>query len=392
MAGPLDGLRVLDVTTMVSGPLATMILGDYGADVVKVEPPSGDPLRLYGSSKNGMSGWYANTNRSKRAVTLDLQQPEGAAALRRLARGFDVVLENFRPGVMDRLGCGYEALKAENPELIYTSVSGFGDDGPYADRRVYDPIIQCHSGIASAQGGPDGPPQLVRQMISDKLTAWAAAQAITTAYVARLKGMGGQHVKVPMLDAVVAFVWNDAMMHLTLLDDDVKQSPNPLHSYRLAAAADGWLTVGATTDAQFRGLWEALGRPEVAEREDRATLAARVVRWGEVVAEYEEELRKHPLAELLPRLQQADVACAPALPVGDVASDPQVLFRGTLSEVDHPIAGRMRATRPPAEFTGTPAVPSRLAPGPGEHTDEVLAEAGYSPDEVAALRAAGIAR
>jgi crotonobetainyl-CoA:carnitine CoA-transferase CaiB-like acyl-CoA transferase len=392
MPGPLEGVRVLDVTTMVSGPLATMILGDYGADVVKVEPPEGDPLRYYGSSKNGMSAWYANTNRSKRAITVDLQQPEGPAVLRRLARGVDVVLQNFRPGVMERLGCGYEALAAETPELIYVSVSGFGDEGPYAERRVYDPIIQCHSGLAASQADASGRPQLLRQMISDKLTAWAASQAITTAYIGRLRGMGGQHVKVPMIDAVVSFLWNDAMMHLSLLDDDVNRAPNPLHAYRLAPAADGWLTVGTATDAQYRGMWAALGRPEMGEREEVSTVRKRAARWDEVVAEYEGELSKHPLAELLPLLQGADVACAAALPLDQVAHDPQVVFRGTVSEVAHPVAGRLLSTRPIAEFTGTPAAPSRLAPGPGQHTDEVLADAGFTAGEIAALRESGVVR
>ena len=229
MAGPLEGIRVIDLTTMVSGPLASSILGEQGAEVIKVEMPgTGDLIRHIGSSRGGLSAIFATLNRNKRSVVLNLREPRGRELLERLLEGADVFMQNFRPGVMAGMGFGEPELRRLNPELIYVSINGFGETGPYAQRRVYDIVIQALSGLAASQADPQtGTPDLVRNIVCDKVTAVSAAQAISAALFARERGAGGQHVRLAMLDSTIAFLWPDGMQSLTYLGEGATP-PAPL--------------------------------------------------------------------------------------------------------------------------------------------------------------------
>ena len=277
MPGPLHGFTVVEATQMVSGPLAAMLLADQGADVIKLEQPvGGDRLRYLGTRRGGIGAFWANCNRGKRSVVLDLQQAEGVGALRRLVERADVFLQNFRPGVADRLGIGEEALRATNPDLVYVSISGFGETGPYIDQKSYDYVIQALSGMAALQADPaTGHPALVRNIVIDKATAYTAAQAVTAALLARERGAGGQHVRIAMLDVALAFLWPDGMMQHTLLGDGVHEAPHMAEGYLVRPAADGHISVMATSDRQFPALCRALGTQHWADDPRFASMADR---------------------------------------------------------------------------------------------------------------------
>ncbi len=395
MPGPLDGIRILDLSAVMSGPLAATLLADQGASVIKVESPGlGDILRYVGSSRNGMSGTFHVTNRGKRSIVIDLSDERGKALLRDLARESDVVIQNFRPGVVDRMDIGYEALRAERPELVYLSISGFGPTGPYADKRVYDNVIQAFSGLCDTQGDPDsGEPHLIRQLICDKLTALAASQAITAALFARERGHGGQHIELAMLDVAIAFLWPDAAANHTLLEADVVPQPTIGSRYSLMTMADGWATATPLTDSEFQGLCRAFGRADAAEDPRFATVAGRMQNLealGELlskdIAEIAATLTR---AEGEARLRAEDVPSGVVRTLDELPSDPQVVANGTLEESVHPHCGRLREPRPAPRFGGTPAATGGPAPGLGEHSDAILHEAGWG-DRIAELREAGV--
>jgi crotonobetainyl-CoA:carnitine CoA-transferase CaiB-like acyl-CoA transferase len=392
MRGPLEGFRVVDVTAYIAGPLATMVLADQGADVIKVEPPGvGDMLRLLGSARGGMSAFFATSNRGKRSLVLNLRDERGRDLLRRLVATADVFVQNFRPGVVERLGIDPAALSAIRPDLVYVSISGFGEEGPYVRRPVYDNVIQALSGMAAAQAHPEsGEPDLVRHVVCDKATALTAAQAITAALLARERGAGGQHVRLAMLDAAVAFFWPDGMINHTWLGDGVLAMPPLASYYRTVPTADGHLTVTAITDAQFAGACRAVGRPELADDPRFRTLPGRVSHIREIVEEFGEILRTRPTAEWCERFEKEDVPHAPVNPLERLHEDPQLVANGTLLEHQHPRAGRLREPRPAARFEKTPAGVRGHAPSLGEHTEAVLGELGLGAEHVAALRRDGV--
>ena len=276
--GPLAGLRVIDLSNMISGPLATMILGDQGADVIKVEVPGmGDPMRMFGALRGGMSSTFVNLNRSKRSIALNLRDDEARDVLRGLLRGADVLVQNFRPGVLDRLGFGYDAVRAVTPDIVYASISGFGETGPFAHRPVYDNVVQALSGVAAVQADPDtGKPELVRNLSLDKATAYSVAQAVTAALLARARGRGGQHVRIAMLDVAIAFLWPDGMMNHTFLGDDVFRVPPFATIYRIYATADGAITVAALTDAQWADACRAAEREDLDRKSTRLNSSHRL--------------------------------------------------------------------------------------------------------------------
>ena len=392
MAGSLDGIRILDLTTIYSGPIAASILGDQGADVVKVESPEGDFMRHPGGSqRNGVGGAFAMMNRNKRSVVINLREDEGKAVFLRLAEGADVVMENYRPGVMERLGVGYETLKEANPRLVFASINGVGHTGPYAERRVYDAIIQSISGIGSLQADPAKErPVLINSLICDKITSMTAAQAIASALVARERTGVGQRVDVAMLDAALFFLWPDNMLNYTFVGDEAPYGGRRSHEGMVRQTRDGYICTMPVQMGEWLGLFRALDLPNLFEDERfRTQTGLDSERFQEALNEGYASFHTDDLAE---RLEREQVPFARINPRDEVIDDPQIKAMGALTEFEHPIAGPMRQARPPARFQETPADIFRCSPELGEHTREVLADAGFDADEITDLRARQIVR
>lgn len=387
MPGPLDGYRVVDLTSMISGPLATMILADQGADVIKVEnPDGGDHTRAANNRRNGFSASFLNNNRNKRSVALDLKDPGAVRALLRLAATADVFVQNFRPGVAERVGLGEAAVRAVSPRVVYVSISGFGESGPYAQKPVYDPLVQAVSGLASIQAGSDAErPRLVRTIVPDKVTALSAAQAITAALLARERTGQGQHVRLSMLDAVVAFLWASDMGSQTFVGEAIPQQEAASFIDLIYETATSPISAAVQTNREWLALTRALDKPEWLEDPRFKTPALRQRHINERLAMIQEVLLTRSAEEWLDRLERAGVPCAPVLTRTATLSNPQVVANAIVAEAEHPRAGRLRQARPAARFSATPASIRRGGPGLGEHTAEVLAELGCSGAEIEAL-------
>jgi len=379
----------VDVSEVISGPLAVMILADQGARVVKVEPPGhGEESRQLANHRDGMAALYANCNHGKRSIGLDLKSEAGLAILYDLVRDADVFVQNWRPGAAERLRVGESDLRAINPDLVYASITGFGDDGPYADRRGYDPIFQSLTGYVAAQLNPEIPiPDLVRNAVVDKATSYSLAQAVTAALFARERGAPGQHVRVSMLDAGLAFFWPDGMLRHTLVGDDIEHYVVPGERYHLSSTADGQLVIWAGTAEQMRGTLRAVGRSDLADapgqrgkamlEEENQLERARAVEQGLAALSTEEAYR---------RMIEWEVPAAPVLGHAEVLEDPQIRHNGTVLEARHPVYGRYRRARQVASFSRTRPEISRPPALYGEHTDEILDELGISPEGRAHLR------
>ncbi len=398
MPGPLHGYRVIDLTTMIAGPMAAMLLADQGADVIKVEGPDRpDHVRRAGYGRDGLTASFLNNNRNKRSLAVDLKHPSGRAVLSQVLRGADVLMQNFRPGVMDRLGLGYAALKALNPGLVYVSMSGFGETGPYAHKPVYDPIIQALSGLATVQAGSDtGRPRLVRTIVPDKVTALTAAQAVTAALLARDRpaakgGTGeGQHVRLSMLDSIIAFLWSSDMGGLTFVGHEVAVQKAATFIDLIYETAAGYISVSVMTDEQWRALAGCVGHPEWLEDARFGTPALRDANANARLQLIQDALRARSAADWLALLDAAGVPCAPVLTRRQVLDHPQVQANGVVAELEHPGAGRVRQARAAARFEATPNEMRMGAPRLGEHTRAVLQEAGYDDDAIAALERDGV--
>jgi crotonobetainyl-CoA:carnitine CoA-transferase CaiB-like acyl-CoA transferase len=391
MAGPLEGYRIVDVTQMISGPMATMILADQGADVIKVEPPGiGDLTRALGG-KRAMSPVFAITNRNKRSIVINLRDGKGVELLKRIVAQADLFVQNFRPGVADRMGIGEQDLRNVKSDLIYVSISGFGEKGPYVHKRVYDPVIQALSGLAAIQADTaTGRPRMMRLIVPDKVTALTAAQAMTAALLARERTGKGQHVRLAMLDAVIAFLWPEGMARYTFVGPDIGAF-RPDSKDLVFETLDGYITAGAVSDAEWEGMARALERPEWLEDLRFKTPASRVRYADKRLELMAEVFMTRTSSEWLERLEAEQVPSAPILSREQVISDAQVAANQLIVESDHPHAGRMRQPRPAARFDATPAdALRRPAPLLGEHSEAVLSELGIPIDQISELKASGV--
>ncbi len=392
MTGPLDGFRIVDLTTMIAGPWATMILGDQGADVIKVESRgSGDHVRSGGNRRAGLAAHFLNNNRNKRSISMDLKDPRGRDAFLRLAATADVVVQNFRPGVVERLGIDEPAVRALAPNVVYVSISGFGETGPYSGKPVYDPIVQAISGLASVQGGADDRrPRLIRTIVPDKVTAITASQAITAALLARERTGEGQHVRLSMLDSIVSFLWASDMGSQTFPDSEISEQRAASFVDLIYETQNGHMSVAVMTNRQWAGLCRVLEKPEWLDDERFNSPEMRDRNIDERLRLTQEVLLTRNTEEWMALLEQEHVPCAPVLHRRQLRDDPQVQANGIIVETDHPYAGRLRQARAAARFEATPSSIRRGAPQLGEHTDELLGEAGFSGDEIAALRSAAV--
>ena len=388
MPGPLSGYRIVDTTSMLTGPWATSILGDQGADVIKVEVPgSGDHTRSAGNQVEGLAAAFLNINRSKRSVTLNLKTPQGKSVLEKLASTADVFVQNFRPGVVERLGIGESDIRKVSPKIVYVSISGFGERGPLSGKPVYDPIVQAISGLTTIQAGSDEErPRLIRTILPDKLTAVSASQAITAALLARENTGEGQHVRLSMLDVVLNFLWASDMGGLTFVDRPVSNRAAASFIDLIYETKDGYMTVSTMTNKEWSNLSRAFEKPEMLEDPRFLTPALRDRNVNERLALVQEMLRSKSTQEWLARFEREDVPSAPALTRDEVIDHPQVIASEILMEHQHPIAGRLRQTRNAARFEGTPAEIERGAPRLGEHNHELLSELGYSDEEISSFR------
>ena len=388
MNGPLEGIRIVDLTSMISGPVATMMLADQGADVIKVEPLSGDLVRFMGPNRSGLSSGFISSNRSKRSLAIDLKTSQGMEVVRKLTATADVFVQNFRPGAIERMGLGEEAVRAIRADIVFVSISGFGESGPYAHKRVYDPVIQALSGLADIQkDGDTGRPRMIRTIIPDKTTAVTAAQAITAALFARERGKGGQHLKLSMLDTMIAYLWPEGMAGFTFIGKEVKAARAQFAQDLIFATKDGYITAGAVSDSEWAGMCRALDRPEWLEDERFNTAQGRIVNVKDRLKMTAEVLATRTSQEWLERLDHEAVPCAPVLQRHEVLDHEQIRINEMIEEFDHPIAGRLRQPRPAARFDKTPARMQRHAPTLGQHNDELLAELGI---DARVLRDAGV--
>ena len=387
----LSGLRVIDVSQVMAGPFCAMVLADLGADVVKIEPPGGDSTRQMpggaGPDHRDTPSFNA-VNRGKRSVVVNLKTAEGRAIVSRLAEAADILVENYRPGVMAALGLGYEALAARNPRLIYASISGYGQTGPSRGKGGFDLIAQGVSGIMSITGEPDRPPAKSGVPLTDVGAGLFALVGILAALEHRHRSGAGQHVDTSLVDAGVAFSLWEATEYFS-----GRGVPGPMGSahrmnapYQAVRCSDGYITIGAANERLFQRLAEALGHGEWTGMPEFADNPSRVRNHGALAARIESITAGKPCAHWLALLDEREIPCGPINNYAQVFSDPQVLARGMVAEIDHPTLGRVKTLGSPIKMSATPPDVERRAPLLGEHTDDVLREAGYGDAEIRALR------
>lgn len=378
--GPLTGVRVADFSAIFSGPIAGAMLADQGADVIKVEAFSGDLMRKGYPQSGGMASAFTSMNRNKRGLSVNLQTPEGKAIATRLIQSADVVLENFRPGVMDRLGLGYEAFKEHNPKLVYASINGVGSVGPYANRRVYDAVIQAVSGFTALR--VDGKPEMVNSLICDKVTSLTAAEAIVAALFRAERTGQGQRVEISMLDAALSFLWPDTMNNFTFLDDGIEPVAPLDHSVFLHETKDGWIASMPVQESEFFGIFRSLDLPELVDDPRFQDAAARLKHRAELRALMDEAYPKFTTAVLCERFESEDVPYSRLNSRAEVIDDPQIKAMGALLNYEHPAAGRVRTPRPAAQFEQTPSNIYAHTPELGEHSAEILRELAYEQSQI----------
>lgn len=390
--GPLSGIRVIDLTTMVSGPVAAMMLADQGAEVIKVEPTQGEQMRHLGALHHGISPMFFSCNRGKKSIALDLKASAGRDILNRLAGTADVFIQNFRPGAIDRMGFAADRLCRDNPKLIYVSISGFGEKGPYAHQRVYDPVIQALSGATDIQRDQKtGRPKMFRIIVADKVTSLTAAQAVTSALFARERGDGkGQHVRLSMLDAMVSFFWPEGMVGLTYAEREMDPATTGGKMDLVYETKDGFITAGVITDQEWVGLCKALQREDLI-RDDRFSTVVDRFRNHDIRKQIiSNEIAGWFSADILKRLDAEDVPSAPLIKRADILDNEQYAANETIQIKHYDGFGEVRQARPAATFSGTGSAIQGPAPQLSEHARPLLTELGYTSAEMDTLKTTGV--
>jgi len=386
MSGPLAGIRVIEVAIAVLGPVAAQVLGDMGAEIIKVETPEGDPMRQIGPARNpGMAAYFLNVNRNKKSVVLDLKRPSPRAAMVRLAATADVFLHNMRPGAAARLGIDYKAMAAANPRIVYAWASGWRPDTPAAERAAFDDVIQGESGLAALNGGVGGEPRYVPMVVGDKVSGQVLAGAVAMALYARERTGKGQEVHVPMMETMAAFNLVDHLWHGVFGEPEKGLGyPRMLTPYRRPyATKDGHVCLLATTDRQWRSLFAAMDCPELADDPRFATIAGRTANIDELYTLLAERMRERTTAEWRRRLDCFDVPSGVVNDLAGLLADPYLNDTGFFRQMDHPTEGVLTTTAIPVSFSETPGSLRLPPPRLGEHNTEILAALGYSPAEIA---------
>jgi len=389
MSGPLEGVRILDLTSVVLGPLATQILGDFGADVIKVETPEGDLMRANGVSLHpGMSSVFLAINRNKRSLALDLKAREGKDVLRRLIAKADALVHNMRVSAVEKLGFGYAAVSALKPDIVYCAATGFGQGGPDADKPAFDDVIQAACGLASLNSEGRETPGYVPSLVADKTTGMALVNAVLAALFSRERTGKGQYVEVPMLETMTAFMLAEHLGGLTFDPPPAKAGYARLLTggRKPAPTRDGHIAMLPYTGEHWGAFFRAAGRPDLAEKYG---LADRQARNAHIVAMYRdmaEATRERTTAEWMRICAEIDIPATPIYSLDDLPEHPHLKAVGLFQAAEHPSEGPIRYVAPPTRFGGTPATVRRQAPLLGQHTDEILAEAGFSAGEIASLR------
>ncbi len=392
---PLNGIKVLDFTRVLAGPFASMMLGDLGAEVVKVEPPAGDESRTWPPMlDHGESGYFMILNRNKRSITLNLKEERGREIARRLAAKADVVLENFTPGVAGKLGIDYETFKTENPGLIYCSISGFGQDGPYRDKKAYDPIIQGMTGLMSITGERGRSPVKVGIPITDLVAANQAVVAVLSACIHRQRTGEGQYIDVALYDGIVSLLTIMAMDYFATGKAPERWGLDHIHRVpaRAFAARDGrYVQVAATSDSMYPAFCRVIGAEELIDDPRFRTNTDRVKNREEIMPILEERMKEKTAAEWLPLFEAAGIPCGPVMDMAEVFADPNIAARQMRFDMPHPAAGSVPQLGFPYKMGKTPASARRRPPGLGEHSEEVLAEwLSIGAGEVETLKRDGV--
>ena len=382
--GPLKGIKVIDLTAMVSGPVATMMLGDQGADVIKIEPLQGELMRNVGTLHNGMTTSFLCSNRSKRSFTINLKKVKGINILKKLIKNSDVLVQNFRPGTMKRMGLSYEEVKKINKNIIYTSISGFGETGPYAKQRVYDPVIQALSGLADIQRDQETNfPKMVRTIIPDKTTGMATAQAISSALFYRERYGKGQHIKIAMLDVMIAYLWPEGSSSLSFVGQESDPSSGQMGLDLVFKTKDNkYITAGAVTDKEWLGMCKAFNREDLLVDKRFNTPRARFENKTERRLIISQEIKKYDSNSILKKLANNEVPCAPILNRQQLLSNDQVIKNKIIEFHKSKVYGTIRSPRPAPKYSDSPINGKQLAPLLGENSREILQELNYSNQEI----------
>ena len=380
--GPLEGIKIIDISTIVSGPLAASMLGDQGAEVIKIEPPfRGENARVMGPIKEGSGALFAVVNRSKRSLAMDLKQEESKKIIYKLIESADVIIDNFRPGALERLGLDYESIKKFNPRIIQMSITGYGETGPYSKRRVYDPLIQATAGVCDAQS-IEGQPKYMKTLMCDKITSLTAAQAMTAALYKREKTNKGQRVTLSMLDTALYFMWSDSMYNYSWHGDDWAPIPNIADFYEPVKTKDGYIALVAINDSEFAGVLKAIGKEDLLEDERFSTTENRMMN----VMEMQEILLNAYLDftsdELVKKMEENDVPAAKINKREEIFSDPQVINNKTVINTQKDGEDLLKGPKPPANFLDNDCEKPSFMPALGEHSSEILKEYGFSDDEI----------